>query len=307
MAKYGIPYMGSKGPLADKLLPYLPSADNFYDLFGGGFSMTHAAMLSKKWNHFYFNEIQPGICDLLQKAINGEFNYEIFKPEWISREMFFDRKDHDAYVRTIWSFGNNQKDYLFGKDIESKKKSLHQAVVFDEFDSFAIDVIGFDKWTDKSMGIKEKRLFCRKKCIERNDPKQLEQLERLERLEQPTFYNADYRDVVIKQNSIVYCDPPYKGTSTYSNENPFNHKEFYEWCRNLKHPLFVSEYQMPDDFIEILSINKVQKLVANAKNGKRRVYQDKLYTNKLGYDLLKSQNPLLLPYENKCINNSSPT
>lgn len=33
---YGIPYMGSKSGIARDIVPRLPSAKNFYDLFGGG-------------------------------------------------------------------------------------------------------------------------------------------------------------------------------------------------------------------------------------------------------------------------------
>ena len=37
---YGIPYMGSKQKLVDKIVPFImrrhPDADSFYDLFGGG-------------------------------------------------------------------------------------------------------------------------------------------------------------------------------------------------------------------------------------------------------------------------------
>lgn len=44
MAEYGIPYMGSKQSICDELIKIFPTADNFYDLFGGGFSVTHAML-----------------------------------------------------------------------------------------------------------------------------------------------------------------------------------------------------------------------------------------------------------------------
>jgi hypothetical protein len=59
MANYGIPYMGSKGSIAHKVAAVLPKkADNFYDLFGGGFSMTHYMLLHRRdsYKHFHFNE-----------------------------------------------------------------------------------------------------------------------------------------------------------------------------------------------------------------------------------------------------------
>lgn len=41
---YGIPYMGSKQKLVDKIVPFIlkrhPGVDGFYDLFGGGGSVS---------------------------------------------------------------------------------------------------------------------------------------------------------------------------------------------------------------------------------------------------------------------------
>src|SRR6267154_1843740 len=149
--KYGIPYQGSKTKLIEKIARFFPNADNFYDLFGGGFSVSHYMMLhrSKSFKHFHFNEIRPGICDLIKDAIDGKYNYDVFKPEWISREDFFKRKESCAYIKIIWSFGNNGEGYLFGEDLESPKRSMHQAVVFDEFDQYMKDTFKIDKWPNR--------------------------------------------------------------------------------------------------------------------------------------------------------------
>ena len=39
--KYGLPYQGSKTKIVEHIAKYFPNADHFYDLFGGGFSVTH--------------------------------------------------------------------------------------------------------------------------------------------------------------------------------------------------------------------------------------------------------------------------
>lgn len=55
------------------------------------------------------------------------------------------------------------------------------------------------------------------------------------------------------ENSLIYCDPPYKGTTSYKT-NPFPYNEFYNWCRKQKqngNVIFVSEYEMPEDFTEV--------------------------------------------------------
>ena len=63
------------------------------------------------------------------------------------------------------------------------------------------------------------------------------------------FVNCVYQSLIIPENSIIYCDPPYEGTTKY--KDGFNHAEFWQWCRdktNEGHTVFVSEYTAPEDF-----------------------------------------------------------
>lgn len=205
MGRFGLPYMGSKDFICDKILNALPSADHFYDLFGGGFSVSHCSILMGKWKSVHYNEIKSDLVGLIKDAIAGKYSYENFKPPWISREDF-QKHINDPYIRVCWSFGNNQRGYLFGKDVEPQKRSLHNAVIFDEFDEFASKVLGFSKWPYK-MSIIAKRLYVRRKF----SGKQLQRLQRLQRLQQLDMTTVSYDQVDIKPNSIVYCDPPYKG------------------------------------------------------------------------------------------------
>ena len=66
------------------------------------------------------------------------------------------------------------------------------------------------------------------------------------------FYNMNYYDLPIPEKSIIYCDPPYEGTAKYkANKDSFNHKSFWEWCRNKGlegHEVYISEYNAPEDF-----------------------------------------------------------
>ena len=82
----------------------------------------------------------------------------------------------------------------------------------------------------------------------------LQSLESLQRLERLDVFRKDYRDVSIPDGATVYCDPPYKNTSGYDAD--FDHEEFYEWIRSVDFLVYVSEYAMPDDFVEIDSIGK---------------------------------------------------
>lgn len=122
MKRYGIPYKGSKNGIAEWVVDILPEADNLYDLFAGGCAVTHCAMESGKWENYIINDIEPGIVQLFKDATNGKLANE---ERWISRETFEMFKDTDPYIRYVWSFGNNGKNYLYTPEIERFKKHLH--------------------------------------------------------------------------------------------------------------------------------------------------------------------------------------
>jgi DNA adenine methylase len=65
------------------------------------------------------------------------------------------------------------------------------------------------------------------------------------------FICCSYLDLTDKiTNSIIYCDPPYQGTTGYKT-GQFNHEEFFNWCRLMKskgNVVFMSEYNAPEDF-----------------------------------------------------------
>lgn len=68
------------------------------------------------------------------------------------------------------------------------------------------------------------------------------------KLKNVKFANKSYLDVHIPSKSIVYLDPPYQGTTKYSNN--FDHKGFWEYVRYISKTNFVyiSEYNAPEDF-----------------------------------------------------------
>lgn len=65
------------------------------------------------------------------------------------------------------------------------------------------------------------------------------------------FTCGDYRDLEIPSNSLIYCDPPYRGVRKYVGNVKFDSDVFWEVCRNWYkqgHIVFVSEYEAPADF-----------------------------------------------------------
>jgi len=62
--------------------------------------------------------------------------------------------------------------------------------------------------------------------------------------------NCSYDELPLNSdNCLIYCDPPYEGTTSYKTGS-FDHPKFWDWCRKMseKNLVFVSEYKAPDDF-----------------------------------------------------------
>tara|TARA_R110002111_G_scaffold26744_4_gene57625 strand:+ start:1808 stop:2530 length:723 start_codon:yes stop_codon:yes gene_type:complete len=88
-----------------------------------------------------------------------------------------------------------------------------------------------------------------------------------------------YQDLGIPSNSLIYCDPPYKGTFKYKGTKSINHDVFFEWCRDKVkegHTVFISEYNAPEDFICVWK--KEVNSNANAKSTNRAI--EKLFVHK---------------------------
>lgn len=63
------------------------------------------------------------------------------------------------------------------------------------------------------------------------------------------LYNFDYDSFPIPDESIIYCDPPYKNTVEYKGAGDFDHDKFWAWCDSMVkkgHKVYVSEYSAPD-------------------------------------------------------------
>ena len=68
------------------------------------------------------------------------------------------------------------------------------------------------------------------------------------------FISCSYDGLDVHPESIIYCDPPYEGTTKYKDD--FDHDKFWQWCREKceeGHRVFVSEYNAPDDFVCVWS------------------------------------------------------
>lgn len=97
--------------------------------------------------------------------------------------------------------------------------------------------------------------------------------------EATTFNHAAYETIDPASGAVIYCDPPYAGTTGYST-GAFNHDAFWEWCRQQARRgchVYVSEYTAPDDFTCIFEREK--RVTMNHANNTRHAVE-RLYTYK---------------------------
>ena len=321
MKKYGVPYKGSKSRIVEKLVTAIPfnGIDNFYDLFAGGCAVTHKMLLEGRYKHYYANDLDGQALTLFHDGIHGKYRNE---KRWISREDFIRLKDTDPYVACCWSFGNNQRNYLYSRKIEPYKKACHYAIVFGDFSllrelcpevcdvciealdgvedtherriKFGPTIVRWLKAHGTPEIVENNPLYssCHVKHDTKTRPKgtirdlqsleslqrlqrlqslerlqSLQSLQSLERLQSLEISFSDYRLVGIKPNSVIYCDPPYFSTDSYSNGSstmqPFSHEEFYDWCCKQNELVLVSEYHMTcDRFTEVWHTRHIQSLCA---------------------------------------------
>ena len=111
-------------------------------------------------------------------------------------------------------------------------------------------------------------------------------ISQIEKLKGVDFECGSYDTIHIPDNSVIYCDIPYKFTTQYSTSKGFDHDSFFEWCRNKTkegNDVLVSEYIAPDDFLCVW-----EKQITNAMSIKNTYTRtEKLFVHKTIYDKYK--------------------
>lgn len=161
------------------------------------------------------------------------------------------------------------KEYCEGKDRKGRRLASGKAVADHVKQTGSIEYWQSNplfrkvnvKWTPERRGMKGTSLI-RPESLERlkslGSLGSLESLERLKSLERHTMpieaSNISYSDYEYRDGDVVYCDPPYKNTCGYGIH--FDTDAFWEWVRTRNYPVYVSEYQAPEDFVSIWSKEK---------------------------------------------------
>ncbi len=160
--------------------------------------------------------------------------------------------DSNEYLIAMWQGlqENKSRPYLIEKELYNKARDFFNKSEYSTFDEFMIGWIGwmgsyngrfFDGgYSGHSVG---KRDYITEQI--RNTENQISKIKEIH------FVYSSYDKLEIPNNSIIYCDIPYKDTKQYSSSKNFNHNNFWNWAREKSqdgHEVFISEYNAPDDF-----------------------------------------------------------
>ena len=307
---YGLPYQGSKNRIAKRLVDALPAAPVLYDVFCGGCAVTHAAMLSGKYQRFVINDRRGWLPDAFRKAIHGGYTHE---DRWISREDFERLKSTDAYAAMCFSFGNNTRTYMYTRPLERYKRALHYAIFWRDFapwgelcpetaNALASGLVPIEDRKQRRIqagkfivgslraqitagtltpDILQKPIYrqIRRSKGAMTTVQALQSLGSLERLQSLqsleslpgtlTAHSGDYRELCFDEPGIIYCDPPYMSVYAKGKDYgcEFDAEAFYSWCEAQKLPVYISEYQMPEErFACIAEWDKVTTMAAMTTN-----------------------------------------
>lgn len=273
---WGVPWKGRKSRIAETIINTMPSANNFFDLFAGGCAISHCAYVANKYKNIVCNDIS-GSSEFMNSATNpvntGDWRH------FVDREEFF--LSEKIWIKTIYSFGNNLKGYLYGQDVEKAKNDWHDFIVANKEIKTPTQAVSLflkmrGKWPRYGEpSEKEKYEFeQRTKQYDLPNIQFLEHLQRLQRLEHLqrlqrfehlpqnaniTILKTDYKNAAnaAMAGDVIYCDPPYINTQGYLHR--FNFDEFKEqikiWSKK-GIAVFVSEYSNYFGLHEILNIKR---------------------------------------------------
>jgi len=302
-------YMGTKHKIGGSLLEQIPSAEHFYDLFGGGGAMSElaltygeGALFGKKWGQVHYNELKKWVFTLSKAIWTGEFDKAKAGETWVSRAEFNTfRGDWQgdwwgAWVKSAWSFGYKGEQYITSSEKEDLLRSLfvlvkegmnwHKGSLWEK--RYWLITLLNTQQEKYIYGLTGKRFRKEFKPGDRKEYnceqyhifhiERLEFIKEFPKADSPPLQmtNGDYRDVEILPNSVVYCDIPYENTErVYHMKERFDREAFLDWAATRDFPVYISEFNINDSrFVEVFKVNRCSR-----QSRSKDIVTERLYWN----------------------------
>lgn len=234
-------YMGSKARLAKSILPIILKSRKPGQWYVEPFSGGMNTICEVKGNRIA-NDIHYHLIEMWKELLRGWVPKEITKKEYM--EIKTNQDKYPPYLVGWAGFNCSYCGTWFGGFAGSVRTKIGTIRNYQEE-----AIRNILKQTKKMIGVR--------------------------------FFNESFHDLRIPPNSIIYCDPPYKGTSKYVND--IDHDLFWDWVRDADeqgHTVFVSEYSAPNDFECVWQKNIKSSLSANGRSGGSKKSVEKLFKHK---------------------------
>lgn len=263
MTKYGIPYKGSKNIIAGKLVANIPVTDNFVDIMCGGMAMSHAMKEIRSETKVHANDNDRLLADFHGLLQRGEWT----PPDhFVTRREFFERKDRDIDIAIIYSFGNDRGSYMYSYEREPKIAAISDVLIRGGLPE------SYERFLKS-----DTRAYCGVDVAYIRDVQRICAIIRFQRkmmgkvssIQCGSYFDYKFDESMNPDNTVVYCDPPYIGTSFRQyKEGRFHHERFYWWLRNSRFLCIVSEFSMPSDFVCVFECER--NVITEGKGASRK-------------------------------------
>lgn len=157
--------------------------------------------------------------------------------------------DNNEYLITMWN------DLQAGwQPPEKMTREMYNDIKNnkDEYSKALVAIAGFcatynAKWFGGYAGVVKTKINTLRDYYDEAVRNILKQTDKLTNVE---FIHTDYTYFTEYKNALIYCDPPYQGTTQYGSSKEFDYEKFWSWVRKMSvsNAVFVSEYNAPDDF-----------------------------------------------------------
>ena len=111
---FGLSYMGSKNETAENIVSMFPRSRRLLDLFGGGASVTHAALVSGRFEQVVYNDIDPLMVDMIKRLMTDPLPPLRF----VGRDEFKERYKVDPMAFFCWKYPGARPEYIYGPGTE---------------------------------------------------------------------------------------------------------------------------------------------------------------------------------------------
>jgi len=204
-------------------------------------------IMEHKGNRNVYVEPFCGMCSVASRLTN-EFDTIILADNNKHIVNLLKSLVDDTFVPYQWvSQEQTEKEHKKFKAMKDKGIEHPMMAFWGHGMSFAAKWFGTLARSKDASGVKSSKSHVRN-----SNRGLLELQEKLKQIKNLTIVHSSYDELNIPNNSVVYCDPPYKGRNNmYGNVKQFDHNDYWDWVRQLSTDdrlVIATEYTIPDDF-----------------------------------------------------------